>query len=153
VGTRIQALGDDLNRHPIDTFAADATRAPVDLRNAALSIIAAAVVIVLLQWMRAVLIPLVLAALLFYALDPFVDAMRRWRVPRAIGAAFMIGVVVSSTGTLAYRSRMRRSVWWSGYRRASGARGRSSAGILVSPVCSTRCRPPPRKSRHLRRNE
>jgi predicted PurR-regulated permease PerM len=102
VGTRIQALGDDLNRHRTDPSADNAVRAPLELRNVALSIVAAAVVIFLLQSMRAVLIPLVLAALLFYALDPFVDAMRRWRIPRAIGAAFMIGVVVSSTGTLAY---------------------------------------------------
>jgi predicted PurR-regulated permease PerM len=80
----------------------DAPPPPFDVRNVALSIIAAAVVIFLLQSMRAVLIPLVLAALLFYALDPFVDALQRWRIPRAIAAAIMIGVVVSSTGSLAY---------------------------------------------------
>jgi predicted PurR-regulated permease PerM len=84
----------------------DQTGAPLphslDVRSVALSIIAAGVVIFLLQSMRAVLIPLVLALLLFYALDPFVDAMQRWRVPRAIGAALMIAVVVGSAGTLAY---------------------------------------------------
>jgi predicted PurR-regulated permease PerM len=37
--------------------------------------------------MEAVFIPFVLALLLFYALDPFVDRMERWRIPRAIGSA------------------------------------------------------------------
>jgi predicted PurR-regulated permease PerM len=79
-----------------------AVRAPLDVRSAALSIIAVAVGIVLLQYMGPVLIPLVLAALLFYALDPFVDAMQRWRIPRGVGAALVILVVVASAGSLTY---------------------------------------------------
>lgn len=75
---------------------------PVDLRSVALSIIAAAVVIVLLRYMYAVLIPFVLAALLFYALDPAVDRMQTWHLPRAIGATLMIFIVVASVLGLAY---------------------------------------------------
>lgn len=75
---------------------------PVDLRSVALSLIAAAVVIVLLRYMYAVLIPLVLAALLFYALDPAVDRMQTWHLPRAIGATLMIFTVVASVLGLAY---------------------------------------------------
>src|SRR6185436_16145633 len=44
----------------------------------------------------------VLSALLFYALDPAVDWMERWRMPRAIGAALMILVVIGAVGGLAY---------------------------------------------------
>jgi predicted PurR-regulated permease PerM len=44
----------------------------------------------------------VMSALLFYALDPFVDWMERRRLPRAIGAALMIVLVISAVGGLAY---------------------------------------------------
>src|SRR6185503_6086338 len=52
--------------------------------------------------MQAVLIPFVLAALMFYALDPAVDRMQTWHVHRAIGAALMIAIVVASVAGLAY---------------------------------------------------
>jgi predicted PurR-regulated permease PerM len=52
--------------------------------------------------MQPVLLPLVLAALLFYALDRPVDWLQRRRVPRAIGAAVMLALVISSCGALAY---------------------------------------------------
>ena len=52
--------------------------------------------------MQPVLIPLVLGALLFYALDPSVDWFERHHVPRAIGAALMLLIVLSACGALAY---------------------------------------------------
>jgi predicted PurR-regulated permease PerM len=42
----------------------------------------------------------VLSVLLFYALDPAVDALQRWRVPRAIGAALMLGVVLTGVAAV-----------------------------------------------------
>ena len=74
----------------------------VDIRSLALSLVAVAAVIVLLQYMQAVLIPFILAGLLFYALDPAVDRMETWHVHRAIGAALMIALVVASVFSLAY---------------------------------------------------
>jgi predicted PurR-regulated permease PerM len=74
----------------------------VDIRSVALTLVAAAALIVLLQYMQAVLIPFVLAALLFYALDPAVDRMQTWHIHRAIGAALMIAIVVASVFGLAY---------------------------------------------------
>jgi hypothetical protein len=50
----------------------------------ALTVIAVAVVIVLLQFMQAILVPFVISGLLFYALDPAVDWMQRFRVPRVL---------------------------------------------------------------------
>jgi predicted PurR-regulated permease PerM len=85
-----------------DHMDVEKARRPVDVRNVALSTIAVAVLIVLLQYMQAVLIPLVLGALLFYALDPAVDWMQKWRMPRALGAALMIMVVVGSGGGVVY---------------------------------------------------
>jgi predicted PurR-regulated permease PerM len=84
------------------TRSARLPRLPVDIRSLALSLIAVAVVILLLQHMQAVLIPFVLAALMFYALDPAVDRMQAWHVPRAIGAALMIFIVVASVLGLVY---------------------------------------------------
>src|SRR6185503_14188243 len=83
-------------------MAIERARRPVDVRNVALSLIAAAVTIALLNYMQAVLIPLVLGALLFYALDPAVDWLEKRRLPRAVGAALMIVVVVASGGSLVY---------------------------------------------------
>jgi predicted PurR-regulated permease PerM len=75
---------------------------PQRVRHLAFTLVAAAVVILLLQMMRSVMIPFFLSALLFYALDPAVDWMERWRVPRAFGAAMMLIVVISACGGLAY---------------------------------------------------
>ena len=75
---------------------------PQRVRHLALTLVAVAVVILLLQMMRSVLIPFFLSALLFYALDPAVDWMERWRLPRAFGAALMLLVVLSACGGLAY---------------------------------------------------
>ena len=75
---------------------------PLRVQHLALTMMAVAIVILLLQVMSSVLIPFVLSALLFYALDPAVDWMERLRLPRAIGAALMIAVVISAVGGLAY---------------------------------------------------
>jgi predicted PurR-regulated permease PerM len=67
-----------------------------------LTILAIAAVILLLRYMQEVLIPFVLAGLLFYALDPLVDRLHRWRVPRRSRAAFALMVVLGSVGSLVY---------------------------------------------------
>ena len=46
--------------------------------------------------MQPVLLPLVLGGLLFYALAPAVDRLQKMRVPRAIGAALTLCLVVTS---------------------------------------------------------
>jgi predicted PurR-regulated permease PerM len=48
------------------------------------------------------LIPFVLAGLVFYALDPLVDRLRRYRVPRAVGAGLAMAMVVSAVGGVSY---------------------------------------------------
>lgn len=75
---------------------------PVVVRNIAFTLLSVAIVIGMLRYMQAVLLPLVLAGLLFYALDPFVDRLERLRVPRLIGAALMLVLAVGACGTLAY---------------------------------------------------
>ena len=74
----------------------------IQVRNVAFTLVSVATIVLLLQFMQPVLLPLVLGALLFYALDPAVDWLQQWRVPRAIGAAFMLFIVIAGCGILAY---------------------------------------------------
>jgi predicted PurR-regulated permease PerM len=71
-------------------------------RNIGVTILATAAIIWLLQFMQSILIPFVVSGLLFYALDAPVDALQRLKVPRVIGAAAMLLVVVAGVGGLAY---------------------------------------------------
>ena len=71
-------------------------------RNRALTVLAVAASILLLRYMQDVLMPMVLAALVFYALDPFVDRIERWRIPRSIGAAVMLLTLIGTIAGLGY---------------------------------------------------
>lgn len=56
--------------------------------------VAVVLVLVLAYALRGVLVPLFLAFLLAYALDPFVDRLERLRVPRSLGAILvMLGIL------------------------------------------------------------
>lgn len=68
-------------------------------RTTAVVWIAVVATILLLQFAQAVFIPIVLSALVSYALDPLVGGLSRLRIPRAAGAAIVIFVV---TGVIGY---------------------------------------------------
>lgn len=68
----------------------------LDVRTAALVVIALGVCVFLLQYMQALIAPLAIGMLLFYALDPLVDAMERIRVPRWLGAALALGLTIGT---------------------------------------------------------
>jgi predicted PurR-regulated permease PerM len=57
----------------------------------------------MLQFAAPVLLPVVLSVLLFYALDPIVDRIERWRVPRAVAS---VAVVLALVGTLGAGGRL-----------------------------------------------
>lgn len=73
--------------------------------NTALTIIAIIAVLALLRVAQQVFIPLVLAGVLFYALDPIVDAFHRARVPRAVGAAVVMITLLFAGWWTAYNVR------------------------------------------------
>jgi predicted PurR-regulated permease PerM len=75
---------------------------PVDIRHVALSLGATVALIWLLKNAQDVLIPFVVSGLLFYALDPFVDRLEHWKVPRALGALVMLLSVVGAVGVSGY---------------------------------------------------
>jgi predicted PurR-regulated permease PerM len=78
---------------------------PVDVRSAALTVLAVIAVVMLLQYAQSMIIPIVLGLLISYALDPAVDWMENKRVPRPIGAALVLCVVVGGGGYLLYGLR------------------------------------------------
>jgi predicted PurR-regulated permease PerM len=59
-----------------------------------LRLIAAATVVGLLYVARPVLLPIVLSVFLFYALDPLVDRLESWRIPRALASVLAVVFVV-----------------------------------------------------------
>ena len=68
-------------------------------------LLVAAAAILFVRYAAEVIVPFVLSALLFYALDPAVDALQRLRVPRWLGALLMLGAVVGSVGAGVYTLR------------------------------------------------
>ena len=68
----------------------------------ALTVIALTAVVLVLQWLEAVLIPIVIGILLAYALEPFVNLLSRVKLPRAIGAAVVLLVFVAILGLGVY---------------------------------------------------
>jgi predicted PurR-regulated permease PerM len=75
---------------------------PVGVRSASLTIIAIAAALAVLKLAQPVIIPFVVSALLFYALDPLVDWLQRWRLPRVLGAAAVLLVALGGVGVGAY---------------------------------------------------
>ena len=76
---------------------------PLARQRPGVTILAVCALIFLLKYMQDVFIPLILSGLIFYALDPVVDALQRWRVPRAIGAALVLITVAAGAGAGAYQ--------------------------------------------------
>jgi hypothetical protein len=75
---------------------------PVDVRSASLVVLAVLASVFALQWGQAVFIPLMLSLLLTYALSPLVEMLHRWRLPRWIGAAFILVGLFGGLGWTGY---------------------------------------------------
>ena len=73
-------------------------RMPVDIRNVALSVIAVILSVLFLQYAQAVLIPVVIGMLTFYALDPIVDRIQKAGVPRVVGAWVVLAALIGASG-------------------------------------------------------
>jgi predicted PurR-regulated permease PerM len=71
-------------------------------RNMGLAVVTAIAVLALLRWASAFFIPLMLGFVFYYALAPVVEAMARWRIPRALGAGVLILLILGGTGGAIY---------------------------------------------------
>ncbi|MEQ1889652.1 MAG: AI-2E family transporter [Alphaproteobacteria bacterium] len=74
-------------------------RAPNSFSLALLAVLG---VIFMLYWARAFFIPLMFGVMISYALSPLVKMMQKWRIPRPIGAAVVLILIVGGVGFLAY---------------------------------------------------
>jgi predicted PurR-regulated permease PerM len=88
----------------VDTLepAAPALRTPVDVYSVSLAVLAVLTVVFMLNWASAVFIPLMLGVMISYALSAPVNLMQKWHIPRAIGAAVLLLVIVGGTGSAVY---------------------------------------------------
>ncbi|MGH9373927.1 MAG: AI-2E family transporter, partial [Vicinamibacterales bacterium] len=75
---------------------------PVDVRSVTLSVLAGLGAILMLQYARPVLIPVVVGVLISYVLGPAVTSMENRGVPRILGAFVVISLLCSAIGLGAY---------------------------------------------------
>ena len=78
---------------------------PVNMRSAAVTVLAVMATVLLLQYAQSVFIPLVLGILICYALDPAVTKLEKLRVPRPLGAGTLIIALLFGGGALLYELR------------------------------------------------
>jgi predicted PurR-regulated permease PerM len=71
---------------------------PVDVRSASLAILALLASLATLHVASALFIPVLLGLTTSYALSPLVDRLQRWHIPRALGAALLIGSLGATAG-------------------------------------------------------
>jgi predicted PurR-regulated permease PerM len=88
-------------RHPTS---GDEVSAPIDLsvRSVALTIVAAAAVMWVLNWAQEVFIPIVLSILISYALEPVVVWLMRARLPRVLASALVMALLTGAFGYTAW---------------------------------------------------
>lgn len=76
----------------------------ISIRSAALIVLASIATLYFIDWAQPVLLPLVVAVLISYALDPLVSLLDRIRIPRPLGAAIvmasLIGICVAAGAPL-----------------------------------------------------
>ncbi len=75
---------------------------PVDVRSVSLALIALFLGIGMLHWASAVFIPLMLSVLLSISLQPAVQWLHRWRVPRALAAGLLLMGIIGGLGGTAW---------------------------------------------------
>jgi predicted PurR-regulated permease PerM len=93
----------DVNSAADASTAAAELRGP-ELRTTALVVITLVVVLAAIRIAEAFFIPLVISVFLSYALSPLVARLEMWRVPRALGAAFVMLALVALCGAAVYRA-------------------------------------------------
>jgi predicted PurR-regulated permease PerM len=88
---------------PLAAITTETGLAPVlDVRNLAITVVAVLAVVLVLQYAQSVLIPIVIGILISYGLAPIVGGLHRLHVPRAIGAAVAVTMLVGALGLGAY---------------------------------------------------
>ena len=79
---------------------------PVDVRNVSLVVLAILASLFVLQWARAVFIPLMLSVLLSYAFSPLINWLEVKRLPRWLTSAVLLLGILGAMGSGAYLLRL-----------------------------------------------
>ncbi len=77
-------------------------RIPTEVHSVPLILLTVFAVVFILDWAQTVFIPLILGVIISYALSPLVNQLHKWHMPRAIGAALLLLMIVGGIGSLAY---------------------------------------------------
>jgi predicted PurR-regulated permease PerM len=75
---------------------------PVSIRNLSLVLLAVFASLFVLQWAKAVFIPLMLGVIFSYALSPLVNWMEAKHMPRWLGAAVLLLAIMGATASATY---------------------------------------------------
>ena len=73
-------------------------RTRVDVRTLSLAVLAGIGILLFLRFAQSVFIPLAIGVLISYALEPIVSWLRKWSIPRAVGAAVVLTLLVGGAG-------------------------------------------------------
>ncbi|HEY1424712.1 MAG TPA: AI-2E family transporter [Candidatus Acidoferrum sp.] len=98
-----------------------------------LRIIAAAIILLFAYYAQGVVITLVLSILLAYCLDPVVEFLERWRIPRTVGSMIMVLLLGIVIGAVAYGMWVRVSDFAESWPKYSGA-FRQAAGSVEKRI-------------------
>jgi predicted PurR-regulated permease PerM len=74
----------------------------VDARGIALTVLAVLAAVFALHWAAAVFIPVLIGVMFSYALDPVVDQLQRWRIPRALSAAVLLLALLGGASAMVW---------------------------------------------------
>jgi len=66
------------------------SRAPLDIRSVSLAALAGIGIVLFLRFAQEVFVPLAIGVLISYALAPIVSWLKKWSIPRTVGAGFGI---------------------------------------------------------------
>ncbi|MEX2476688.1 AI-2E family transporter [Marinobacter sp.] len=72
-------------------------REAINIKDAALVVLGVVAAVYFIDWAQAILLPLVVAVLVSYALDPLVSALGRLGIPRALGAGLVLLTLMAMT--------------------------------------------------------
>jgi len=87
---------------PVKASVSGADPVPIRVRNGWIVVLTVLVALYMLHWASPILIPIVLGVMTSYAFSPVVNAMEKWHIHRAIGAAVLLIGIVAGVGALVY---------------------------------------------------
>jgi predicted PurR-regulated permease PerM len=94
-----------------------------------LRVIAAAIILLFAYYAQGVVITLVLSILLAYCLDPLVEFLESWRIPRTVGSMIMVLLLCAVLGSVAYGLWTRTSDFAESWPKYSGVWRHTAASI------------------------